>query len=257
MYRVGLIVPSSNTTIETEVPLLLRERERERPADRFAIHSARMRMQHVTPEQLRAMNAQTERAATELADMRPSVVATACLVAARRRVHRGRRDRGRRRAQPRGFRQPGCRRARPGGPQDSLEAPRPARLRCARAVGLRADAVAFRDRGRRARQRAADALGGNGNDLGDSARAPPRTIGAGRGRAPALCAPTRRLLVPYIARARAAAPSACSARLGQGSRRRPIPGPMSVTACLCAQGGAAVRYQARALLIAHCDSALG
>jgi maleate isomerase len=38
-------------------------------------------MQHVTPEQLRAMNAQAERAATELADARPDVVATACLVA--------------------------------------------------------------------------------------------------------------------------------------------------------------------------------
>jgi maleate isomerase len=81
MHRVGMIVPSSNTTMETEVPRLLRERERERPADRFSFHSARVRMQHVTPEELRAMNAQTERAATELADMRPDVVATACLVA--------------------------------------------------------------------------------------------------------------------------------------------------------------------------------
>ena len=81
MHRIGLIVPSSNTTMETEVPALLRERERERPRDRFAIHSARVRMQHVTPEELRAMNALTERATTELADMRPSVVATACLVA--------------------------------------------------------------------------------------------------------------------------------------------------------------------------------
>ena len=81
MHRIGLIVPSSNTTIETEVPALLRDRERARPQDRFAIHSARVRMQHVTPAQLRAMNAQTERATTELADMRPGVVATACLVA--------------------------------------------------------------------------------------------------------------------------------------------------------------------------------
>jgi maleate isomerase len=81
MHRVGLIVPSSNTTMETEVPALLRERERVRPQDRFAIHSARVRMQRVTPEELRAMNAQTERATTELADMRPGVVATACLVA--------------------------------------------------------------------------------------------------------------------------------------------------------------------------------
>jgi maleate isomerase len=80
-HRVGLIVPSSNTTMETEVPALFRARERARPEDRFAFHSARVRMQHVTPEELRAMNAQTERATTELADMRPNVVATACLVA--------------------------------------------------------------------------------------------------------------------------------------------------------------------------------
>jgi maleate isomerase len=79
--RVGLIVPSSNTTMETEVPAILRARELERGDERFTFHSSRMRMQKVTPEELRAMNAQTDRAATELADMRPDVVATACLVA--------------------------------------------------------------------------------------------------------------------------------------------------------------------------------
>ena len=81
MHRIGLIVPSSNTTMETEVPTLLRGREREGPPDSFTFHSARLRMQDVTPEALRAMNAETERATTELADMRPNVVATACLVA--------------------------------------------------------------------------------------------------------------------------------------------------------------------------------
>ena len=81
IHRIGLIVPSSNTTMETEVPSLLRERERERAQNGFTFHSARVRMQNVTPEELRAMNAQTERATTELADMRPNVVATACLVA--------------------------------------------------------------------------------------------------------------------------------------------------------------------------------
>jgi maleate isomerase len=81
LHRIGLIVPSSNTTMEAEIPSLLRDRERDRPQDRFAVHSARVRMQHVTPEQLRAMNAQIERASAELADMRPAVVATACLVA--------------------------------------------------------------------------------------------------------------------------------------------------------------------------------
>jgi maleate isomerase len=81
MHHIGLIVPSSNTTMETELPALLREREREQPQDKFTFHAARLRMQHVTPEALLAMNAQTERATTELADMRPDVVATACLVA--------------------------------------------------------------------------------------------------------------------------------------------------------------------------------
>jgi maleate isomerase len=76
-----MIVPSSNLTMETELPRMLATREREHPEDRFVFHSARARMQHVTPEQLRAMNAQAERAATELADARPDVVATACLVA--------------------------------------------------------------------------------------------------------------------------------------------------------------------------------
>lgn len=80
-HHIGLIVPSSNLTMETELPRMLRAREAADPAHRFVFHAARARMQHVTPEQLRAMNAQAERAAAELADARPDVVATACLVA--------------------------------------------------------------------------------------------------------------------------------------------------------------------------------
>lgn len=80
-HHIGMIVPSSNLTMETELPRMLRAREELYPEDRFVFHSARARMQHVTPDQLRAMNAQAERAATELADARPGVVATACLVA--------------------------------------------------------------------------------------------------------------------------------------------------------------------------------
>ncbi|GAA2406407.1 Asp/Glu racemase [Actinomadura vinacea] len=80
-HHIGLIVPSSNLTMETELPRMLRAREEAEPSDRFVFHSARARMQHVTPEQLRAMNAQAERAARELADARPGVVTTACLVA--------------------------------------------------------------------------------------------------------------------------------------------------------------------------------
>jgi maleate isomerase len=81
MHRIGLLVPSSNTTMETEVPALLRARERARPEETFTFHSARLRMEDVTPEALGAMNEQTQRATTELADLRPDVVATACLVA--------------------------------------------------------------------------------------------------------------------------------------------------------------------------------
>lgn len=80
-YHVGMIVPSSNLTMETELPRMLRAREDVFPDERFVFHSSRMRMKHVTPEELRAMNAQTERASQELADARPDVVASACLVA--------------------------------------------------------------------------------------------------------------------------------------------------------------------------------
>lgn len=38
-HRVGPIVPSASTTMETEIPALLREREF--PRDRFGFHSAR------------------------------------------------------------------------------------------------------------------------------------------------------------------------------------------------------------------------
>ncbi|GAA4894652.1 aspartate/glutamate racemase family protein [Actinomycetospora straminea] len=80
-HHIGMIVPSSNLTMETELPRMLAARERVLPDDRFVFHAARARMQHVTPEQLKAMNEQAARAATELADARPDVVATACLVA--------------------------------------------------------------------------------------------------------------------------------------------------------------------------------
>lgn len=80
-HHIGMIVPSSNLTMETELPRMLHAREQDAPENRFVFHSARARMQHVTTEQLQAMNAQAERAATELADARTDVVATACLIA--------------------------------------------------------------------------------------------------------------------------------------------------------------------------------
>ena len=80
-YRVGLIVPSSNTTMETEIPAMLREREGLLPHERFTFHSSRMRMQKVTKEQLEAMDRDSDRCALELADARMDVLGYACLVA--------------------------------------------------------------------------------------------------------------------------------------------------------------------------------
>jgi maleate isomerase len=79
-WRIGQIVPSSNTTMETEVPAMLRAREAIRP-DRFTFHSSRMRMHKVTKEELVAMNREGLRCASELADARVDVMSTACLVA--------------------------------------------------------------------------------------------------------------------------------------------------------------------------------
>jgi len=79
-YRLGLIVPSSNTTMETELPELFRRREAVAP-ERFTFHSARMRMTRVTPEALAAMDSHSGDCAVELADADCDVLAYACLVA--------------------------------------------------------------------------------------------------------------------------------------------------------------------------------
>ena len=51
VYKIGQIVPSSNVTMETEIPALLRSRETIAP-ERFTFHSSRMRMKKVTKEEL-------------------------------------------------------------------------------------------------------------------------------------------------------------------------------------------------------------
>ncbi|MFM0220845.1 maleate cis-trans isomerase family protein [Paraburkholderia dipogonis] len=79
-FRIGQIVPSSNTTMETEIPAMFRAREAIRP-ERFTFHSSRMRMHKVTKEELVAMNKEGLRCAAELADARVDVMSTACLVA--------------------------------------------------------------------------------------------------------------------------------------------------------------------------------
>ena len=80
-YRIGQIVPSSNTTMETEVPAMLQARLQQFPEERFTFHSARMRMMHVTPEELKKMDIDSDRCALELSDARCDVMAYACLVA--------------------------------------------------------------------------------------------------------------------------------------------------------------------------------
>lgn len=80
-FRIGQIVPSSNTTMETEIPAMLTSRYAEFPDERFTFHSARMRMMRVTPEELKNMDVASDRCALELSDARCDVMAYACLVA--------------------------------------------------------------------------------------------------------------------------------------------------------------------------------
>ncbi|WP_055716735.1 aspartate/glutamate racemase family protein [Streptomyces torulosus] len=79
-YRIGQIVPSSNITMETEVPAMLRARGETEP-ERFTFHSSRMRMKEVTKEQLEAMDDESDRCAVELSDAAVDVLGYACLVA--------------------------------------------------------------------------------------------------------------------------------------------------------------------------------
>ncbi|WP_331773623.1 Asp/Glu racemase (plasmid) [Embleya sp. NBC_00888] len=66
--------------METEIPAILRARHAIAP-ERFTFHSSRMRMTHVTPEQLRTMDADSDRCALELSDAHVDVLGYACLVA--------------------------------------------------------------------------------------------------------------------------------------------------------------------------------
>jgi maleate isomerase len=80
IYRIGQIVPSSNTTMETEIPAIFRSRESIFP-ERFTFHSSRMRMKKVVKEELEAMDRDSDRCAIELSDARVDVLGYACLVA--------------------------------------------------------------------------------------------------------------------------------------------------------------------------------
>ena len=78
--RIGQIVPSSNTTMETEIPAMLRLRETIAP-ERFTFHSSRMRMKQVTAAELASMDRESDRCAQELSDARVDVLITPALVA--------------------------------------------------------------------------------------------------------------------------------------------------------------------------------
>ncbi|UGS35941.1 maleate cis-trans isomerase family protein [Capillimicrobium parvum] len=84
--RVGLIVPSSNTTIETEVPHMLR-RHGEVTGERFTFHSSRAQLHQVDAESLDRMVADSDRCARELSDARVDALVYACLVAIMVRGH--------------------------------------------------------------------------------------------------------------------------------------------------------------------------
>lgn len=79
-YKIGQIVPSSNLTMEREIPAMLRARETILP-ERFSFHSSRMRMKKVTAEELAAMDRDSDRCALELSDADVDVMGYACLVA--------------------------------------------------------------------------------------------------------------------------------------------------------------------------------
>jgi maleate isomerase len=78
--RIGLIVPSSNTTMETELPELFR-RQSEATGHRYTFHSARAEMKQVNREELLAMVGRAAACATAVSDADVDVIAYACLVA--------------------------------------------------------------------------------------------------------------------------------------------------------------------------------
>jgi maleate isomerase len=79
-HRIGLAVPSSNTTIETEVPEMLGRLAPE-AGTRFSFHSSRAVLHDVSEESLDAMVADSDRCARELSDARVDAIVYACLIA--------------------------------------------------------------------------------------------------------------------------------------------------------------------------------
>ena len=80
ILRIGQIVPSSNVTMETEIPAMLNAHGA-RHGIAYTFHSSRMRMHNVTREELVAMNREGLRCIAELTDAEVDIASTACLVA--------------------------------------------------------------------------------------------------------------------------------------------------------------------------------
>lgn len=78
--RIGLIVPSSNTTMETELPELFR-RQSEATGHQYTFHSARAGMKNVNRTELLAMVGKAAGCAEAVSDADVDVIAYACLVA--------------------------------------------------------------------------------------------------------------------------------------------------------------------------------
>jgi maleate isomerase len=78
--RIGLIVPSSNTTMETELPELFR-RQAVATGHAYTFHSARAGMKTVNREELAAMVGKAADCARAVSDADVDVIAYACLVA--------------------------------------------------------------------------------------------------------------------------------------------------------------------------------
>jgi maleate isomerase len=79
-FRLGLIVPSSNVTMETEIPRMLEWRSGVAP-ETFTFHSSRVRMRRVSRDELVEMDSDSDRCAVELSDARCDALAYACLIA--------------------------------------------------------------------------------------------------------------------------------------------------------------------------------
>ncbi len=70
-FKIGVIIPSSNTTVEREFSRVIKEPE-------ITIHSSRITLREVTLKGLEEMEKETERAAMELSTINPDIIAYAC-----------------------------------------------------------------------------------------------------------------------------------------------------------------------------------